>query len=204
MIRTSFTIEDAEHFRKYMKQLYTAYLLVFPQEGTRLARLKTCIEHGEALYARTTMTGHVTASAYVLSPDRQCLLVVYHRMLEQWLVPGGHYETNDGALSRCAQREAQEETGIEELSLHTWHDRLAIPIDIDIHRIPANPFKGETEHDHFDCRYVFRASTTAIRGDPTEVSGVEWKPLASIEPTERMYPVVQKIQRFCEDSISCN
>src|SRR5713226_4102790 len=77
--------EEAERFRKHMEQLHTAYLQMFPQEEERLARLKTCIERGEALHARTTMTGHVTASAYILAPDRQCLLLVYHRALEDWL-----------------------------------------------------------------------------------------------------------------------
>src|SRR5579862_3969099 len=111
------TLEEAERFRKYVEQLYTAYLSVFPLEKTQIARLKTCIEQGEALDTRTTMTGHVTASAYILAPDRQRLLLVYHRALERWLAPGGHYELEDGVLARCAQREAQEETGIEELSL---------------------------------------------------------------------------------------
>jgi 8-oxo-dGTP pyrophosphatase MutT (NUDIX family) len=187
-------MEDAESFRKYVERLYTAYLSVFPQEEARLARLKSCIEQGEAVHTRTTMTGHVTASAYILAPDRQCLLLVYHRALERWLAPGGHYEVEDGVLTRCALREAQEETGLEEFFLDAWHERLAIPIDIDIHRIPGNPIKGEVEHYHFDCRYVFHAFTTAIQSAPTEVSAVEWRPLTSIGAQESVYPVVQKIQ----------
>lgn len=186
----------AERFRKYLEQLYTAYLSVFPQEEARLALLKSCIERGEALHARTAITGHVTASAYVLAPDRQRLLVVYHRALAAWLVPGGHYEVGDGDLAGCARREAQEEAGIAALSLDAWHGRLAIPIDIDIHRIPGNPIKDEAEHYHFDCRYVFHAFTTVFRGAPMEVSAVKWRPLAGIRPQESMYPVVQKILRF--------
>ena len=192
----SVPLEEAERFRKHLEQLYTAYLSVFPQEEARLARLKSCIERGEALHARTAMTGHVTASAYVLAPDRQRLLLVYHRALDDWLAPGGHYEVRDGDLAGCARREAQEEAGIEELSLDAWHDRLAIPIDIDIHRIPGNPIKDEAEHYHFDCRYVFHAFTTAFREAPMEVSAVEWRPLAGIGPQEIVYPVVQKILRF--------
>lgn len=192
----SVTLEEAERFRKYVEEIYTAYLSVFPQEEMRLARLKSGIERGEALYARTTMTGHVTASAYVLAPDGAHVLLVYHRALEDWLAPGGHYEARDGDLAGCARREAQEETGIEELSLDAWHERLGIPIDIDIHRIPGNPIKGETEHYHFDCRYVFHAFTTAIRSATMEVSAVEWRPLTNIGPQESVYPVVQKILRF--------
>jgi 8-oxo-dGTP pyrophosphatase MutT (NUDIX family) len=192
----SIPLEEAEHFRKHLQQLYTAYLSVFPQEEARLALLKSCIERGEPFHARTAMTGHVTASAFVLAPDRQRLLLVYHRALDDWLAPGGHYEVRDGDLVGCARREAQEEAGIEELSLDAWHGRLSIPIDIDIHRIPGNPVKDEPEHDHFDCRYVFHASTTAFRGAPREVSAVKWRPLADIEPQASVYLVVQKILRF--------
>jgi 8-oxo-dGTP pyrophosphatase MutT (NUDIX family) len=192
----SVTLEEAERFRKHVEELYTAYLSVFPQEEARLARLKSGIERGAALYARTTMTGHVTASAYVLAPDGERVLLVYHRALEDWLAPGGHFEVRDGDLVGCARREAQEETGIKELSLDAWHERLGIPIDIDTHLIPGNALKGETEHYHFDCRYVFHAFTTAIRSAPMEVSAVEWRSLASIGVQESMYPVVQKIQRL--------
>ena len=189
-------MEEAERFRKHLQQLYMAYLSVFPQEEARLALLKSGIERGEPLHTRTAMTGHVTASAFVLAPDRQRLLLVYHRALGDWLAPGGHYEVRDGDLVGCARREAQEEAGIEEFSLDTWHGHLSIPIDIDIHRIPVNPRKDEAEHDHFDCRYVFHAFTTAFRGAPGEVSAVEWRPLAGIGPQESVYPVVQKILRF--------
>ena len=189
----SVTLEEAERFWKHIEQLYTAYLSVFPQEEPRLTRLKCAIESGEALHTRTTMTGHMTASAYVLAPDRARVLLVYHRALKSWLAPGGHYEARDGNLANCARREAQEETGIEELSLDVWHERLGIPIDIDIHPIPENPLKGETQHYHFDCRYVFHAFTTAVRSAPMEVSAVEWRPLAHIRPQEIGYPVVQKI-----------
>lgn len=189
-------LEEAERFRKYLEQLYIAYLSVFPEEEARLALLKSCIERGEALHARTAMTGHMTASAYVLAPDRQRLLLVYHRALDDWLAAGGHYEVRDGDLAGCARREAQEEAGIEELSLDAWHGRLAIPIDIDIHRIPGNPMKDEAEHVHFDCRYVFHAFTTAFREAPMEVSAVEWRQLAGIGPQASVYPVVQKILRF--------
>ncbi len=190
------TLEDAERFRKYVEQLYIAYLSVFPQEEARLVRLKHAIECGETLHTRKSMTGHVTASAYIFAPDKERVLLVYHRALECWLAPGGHYESGDGRLARCALREAQEETGIEKLSLDAWHEHQGIPIDIDIHRIPSNPIKGEAEHHHFDCRYVFHAFTMAFRSAPMEVSAVEWRPLASIGAQESVYPVVQKILRF--------
>ena len=189
-------MEEAARFRNYVEHLYRAYLTVFPEEEARLARLWRAIEAREDLHTRTAMAGHMTASSYVLAPDKACLLLVYHRALNRWLAPGGHYEARDGDLTHCARREAQEETAVEDLSLDIWHERLGIPLDIDIHPIPANSRKGETEHYHFDCRYVFHAFTTTIRGAPMEVSAVEWKPLVRIGSQESVYPVVQKILRL--------
>jgi len=222
-------VEDAERFRLYVAELYHAYLRMFPQEKERLARLGACIERRAPLHTRTSMAGHVTASAYVLAPGEagaedaafsggerggstmedggnlrmgdgggkpSSLLVVYHRALGYWLAPGGHYEAADGDLVHCALREAYEETGVTGLALDSWHERFAIPLDIDVHVIPRNPAKGEDEHYHFDCRYVFRAPAGALLGDFSEVRAVEWRPLREITPREHVYPVVQKIKRL--------
>ncbi|NLP63258.1 NUDIX hydrolase [Paraburkholderia sacchari] len=59
---------------------------------------------------RSLLEKHFTASAFVLNPRREVLLV-HHRKLDVWLYPGGHIEhgeTPDDAV----RREVQEETGL--------------------------------------------------------------------------------------------
>lgn len=115
--------------------------------------------------------GHFTASAFVLSPNRQNLLLIFHKKLRMWLQPGGHVEAEDRDLVAAAHREVQEETGLRELLVEETF------FDLDVHRIPAF---GETPaHLHHDVRCLFSAAEVEVRaGD--EVSAARWFPLREI------------------------
>jgi 8-oxo-dGTP pyrophosphatase MutT (NUDIX family) len=71
-------------------------------------------------------------------------------------------------------RELEEETGI------SWHDAIAppghdvMPVDIDIHAIPANAAKDEPDHWHADFRYVFRVTEPQVHVQVIEVDGYAW------------------------------
>lgn len=108
--------------------------------------------------------GHLTASAFVVSPDLSRILLVHHAKLGLWVQPGGHVESGDSTHEAAARREVSEECG-----LHTL-ESLG-PIDLDIHVFPA---RGEApEHLHFDLRWAFvSGSVDAIVGDG--VSDVRW------------------------------
>src|SRR5215217_1408657 len=49
--------------------------------------------------------GHVTCTGVVLGPDRDRVLLVYHRRLNRWLLPGGHCEPDDPSIEAVAERE---------------------------------------------------------------------------------------------------
>lgn len=93
--------------------------------------------------------GHVTGTALVLHPARPALLLVHHRRLERWLLPGGHVEPEDDTIDGAARREAIEETGVRIAA-------LAGPVaGVDVHGIP--PKKKEPFHLHHDVIVGFRA-----------------------------------------------
>ena len=138
-----------------------------PLEQGYVEECKDLLRNGpQALWADFFTPGHITASAFVLSPDRHNVLMIFHHKLQRWLQPGGHLEASDGSLLEAAQREIAEETGIEETELLV--DGL---FDLDIHEIPAR--KTKPAHLHFDMRLLLRATTSDVVTTP-EAPQISW------------------------------
>jgi 8-oxo-dGTP pyrophosphatase MutT (NUDIX family) len=118
-------------------------------------------------FSRTHFTpGHITCTGFVLAPDGERLLLVHHRRLDRWLLPGGHVEPDDIEIWDAARREVIEETGAE-LLLETA-PRLA---GMDVHGIPSNA--SEPYHLHHDLLFAFQAATERIACSP-ESREVAW------------------------------
>ena len=153
--------------------------------GEMLALLQWQIEQGHRLDQRTTMPGHLTTSAIVLSPDHSQVLLIDHVTIGRWLQPGGHYEPAD-YFWQSAEREAVEETGITGLQLHPWHGGKDNPFVIDSHDVPGKPSRNEQSHIHHDLQYLFIADpATPLIHQVEEVHAAKWAPvqeLAGISP----------------------
>jgi 8-oxo-dGTP pyrophosphatase MutT (NUDIX family) len=104
--------------------------------------------------------GHITASAIVLSPDGESVVLVNHARVGLWIQPGGHVEPDDSTLVDAARREVEEETGI--ILPQTKSPSL---VRVDVHEIP--PFKNEPCHLHHDLTFGFQTDVrqTDIGGD---------------------------------------
>lgn len=116
-------------------------------------------------------TGHVTGSAFVLSPCLKDVLLTHHAKLDRWLQLGGHCDGMRDAAA-VALREAQEESGIAGIEMLS-----RAVFDIDIHEIPAR--RSEPAHLHYDVRFVMRAPhRDFVRSG--ESKALAWVPVATL------------------------
>ena len=87
-----------------------------PQEQRdKTGILRFLAGHPDA-FDRENLTAHMTASAWVLSPDRRQVVMVYHNLYHSWSWTGGHAD-GDRDLLAVAMREVTEETGLRQLEL---------------------------------------------------------------------------------------
>lgn len=122
---------------------------------------------------RDCYPAHVTSSAFVISEERDEVLLLHHAKLGIWVQPGGHAD-GDFDLSRVACREVAEETGLTSARLAT-----GCIFDVDIHVIPARG--PEPQHEHLDIRYLFIARRReSLRGND-ESHDMQWIQLAQIK-----------------------
>lgn len=109
----------------------------------------TFIKNNQNCFDRSNLNGHITASAWLLNKDKTKVLLMLHKKLNSWLQLGGHAD-GESNVAFVAMKEAQEESGIEEINL--IDDNI---FDIDIHTIPAH--KDIPEHLHYDIRFLLEA-----------------------------------------------
>ncbi len=134
------------------------------------------VEQHADCFERSLLVGHITASALIVSPDRQRVVLIHHRKLNRWLQPGGHADGNPD-VAAVATQEAQEETGLT--SLHLVHESSPLPVifDVDVHTIPARA--GVPMHLHYDIRYLIEADPTELFRRNHETTDMRWFTLAA-------------------------
>lgn len=127
------------------------------EEEQILARLTQFVRATPDCLWRTSVAGHITSSALVVSPDLQQVLLTLHAKLGKWLQLGGHAD-GEAQPSRVAGREVAEESGLTRTAFLTLPGAGGggpVPFDLDIHAIPARGREGA--HFHYDIRYIIVA-----------------------------------------------
>lgn len=147
------------------------------EESDLVDRWESFITTHDQCFQRPCLPGHITTSAWVVSPAVDRVLLVHHRVLDMWLQPGGHAEGESDVLSG-AMREVVEETGLGsakavEVDGHAWL------LDIDIHRIP--PQDDMPAHDHYDARFLVVADPEEPITVSEESHDVRWFDLVEIK-----------------------
>ncbi|MFD9943185.1 NUDIX hydrolase [Nonomuraea sp. NPDC059023] len=177
--------------REEIRDVVARYLEAHPDRAPDLLPLFATLNGQADPTSRITLPLHVTCSAAAINDTGQ-VLMIHHRALDRWLLPGGHVEPEDLTLYGAALRELEEETGLP------WQHAVSppahdiIPVDIDVHDIPANPAKGEPAHQHADFRFAFWAKDSTISIQPEEILAYAWRPPTDL-PTPRLASNVASI-----------
>jgi 8-oxo-dGTP pyrophosphatase MutT (NUDIX family) len=133
---------------------------------------------------------HLTASALIVHPDLERVLLCLHGRMNKWVQVGGHCEPGDASLLEAAMREAREESGLEDFLAHP------VPIDLDIHQV--NCRYGPSYH--YDVRFALLAQPGQVERVSEESHALGWfaadslpQPMASA--TDRLIPLAIKTFR---------
>ena len=172
-----------------------AFIPSCEQEERDKRLLLDFLEHGKTPFSRENGTAHFTASAWIVTPDREKVLMVYHNIYRSWSWTGGHAD-GDPDLRAVAVREAAEETGVSELRVCPVGAGMMLSLEI----LPVNGHEKRgayvSSHLHYNCTYLLEADPSApLRVKPDENAGVRWfSPAEALEAcsepwmAERIYP----------------
>lgn len=141
------------------------------QEERDKAQILAFLRSGAELITRENPVAHLTASAWVVSPDRQRVIMVYHNLYKSWSWMGGHAD-GDWDLLRVAKKEVMEECGLTEL-------KVVSPdiFSLEVLCVDGHEKRGQylSSHLHLNVTYLFEADPAQpLRIKPDENSGVVW------------------------------
>lgn len=161
------------------------------QERQDQAVILAFLERNPDAFYRSNLLAHMTASAWVVNPQRSKVLMVYHRLYDSWSWAGGHADGEEDLLA-VALREVREETGVQRLRPVTEEIYSLEVLTVDGHEKRGQYVPS---HLHLNLTYLLEAAEEQpLRICEAENSGVAWFSLAdalaaSTEPwfVERIY-----------------
>ena len=127
-----------------------------PQEAADRAEILRRLQSGEAL-TRREPSAHLTASAWVVSPDRTQVLMAYHNLYDSWAWLGGHADGEEDLLA-VAMREVREESGLEKIH----------PVSEDIFSVEILAVSGHEKKGVYVPSHLHLNVTFLLEADPTE------------------------------------
>lgn len=174
---------EHDAIRTLMKQI-CAYQPVNEQEERDKELILHCLETEKDVFTRENRLAHMTASAWIVNPEKTKVLMAYHNIYNSWSWLGGHAD-GETDLLKVALKEAQEESGIRHVK----------PVSDQIYSMEVLTVDGHVKrgayvssHLHLNVTYLLQAEETdVLHIKEDENSNVAWFSLedavaASTEP----------------------
>lgn len=176
------------------------YLPCCQQEERDKALMLRFLASAPDVFSRENQTAHMTASAWVVNPARDRVLMVYHKIYDSWSWTGGHAD-GDEDLAAVALREVREETGVKSARLLS-RDILSL----EILTVDGHEKHGEyvPSHLHMNVTYLIEADDTEpLTVCEEENSAVQWfTPKAALEASTEPWFVERIYKKLIEKAKS--
>ena len=179
-----------DNMREALIELVTSHTSFDDMEREHTMSTLDFLHKNKNCTSSDNLRGHITASAWVLSPYRTETLLTHHRKLNRWLQLGGHID-DDATVQEAAFREAVEESGIE--NIYLIEDSI---FDIDVHLIPAR--NEVAEHYHYDLRFLFQTERKdfVISHESNELAWVKLTDIGNFVSDESVLRMCRKSRAY--------
>ena len=153
----------------------------------------------ENVFSRENSLCHMTASAWISSPDRTKVLMAYHNIYDSWSWLGGHAD-GDMDLLRVALKEAEEESGLSKVK-----PLMQDIFSLEVLTVDGHMKKGKyvSSHLHLNVTYLLEADDReTVHAKEDENRGVRWfspedAVAASSEPWFREHIYSKLNEKLC-------
>lgn len=130
-----------------------------------------CLKEEENIFSRENCLAHISASAWVVNPERTKVLMAYHNIYNSWSWLGGHAD-GESNLLEVAMREVREESGVKNVRPVTKEI-----YSLEVLTVDGHVKRGEyvSSHLHLNITYLLEADENdELTSKPDENSGVSW------------------------------
>jgi 8-oxo-dGTP pyrophosphatase MutT (NUDIX family) len=115
-------------------------------EAADVARIRRLVQTVDDPWRSMPM--HITASAVIMHPPTQRVLLRWHQRQQAWLQVGGHGDPGETDPLEIALREGAEETGLTDLT--PWPGARLVHAVI----VAVPPRGDDPAHEHADLRFL--------------------------------------------------
>lgn len=141
------------------------------QEAKDLELIQILLLQEKDIFERSCRFAHITASAWVVNPNRDKVLMAYHKIYDSWAWLGGHAD-GERNLLETALREVREESGVTHVK----------PLSEDIFSVEVLTVDGHekngsyvSSHLHLNITYLLEADESdALHKKEDENCAVAW------------------------------